>query len=58
MNYTIGINGAGLAQQLNITSYPTIYIVDKQGKVFTTIVGEYGSLEEDLIKIINQMLNE
>lgn len=52
VTYTILLGGKGVAKEYHVSSYPTIYLIDKKGKIIFSKVGYSNSTEAKLEKII------
>jgi peroxiredoxin len=57
-NYKCLVQGDEVAKKYNISGFPTMYIIDKDGKIARTVVGYAETLEKDLEKIINELLGK
>ncbi|MDD4235202.1 MAG: TlpA disulfide reductase family protein [Bacteroidales bacterium] len=56
ITYTVLLDGKDVANEYHVSSYPTIYIIDKEGKILHTQVGYGAGLEKEFEKIITQNL--
>jgi thiol-disulfide isomerase/thioredoxin len=56
VTYTVLLGGKDVANDYQVSSYPTIYIVDKNGKIIFTQVGYGKGIETILEKVILENL--
>lgn len=56
VTYTILLGGKDVAKEYHVSGYPTIYLIDKEGKVLFTQVGYGEGTEEKLEEVIKQNL--
>lgn len=56
VTYTILLGGKDVAKEYHVSGYPTIYMIDKEGKVLFTQVGYGEGTEEKLEEVIKQNL--
>lgn len=56
VSYTVLLGGKEVAKEYHVSSYPTIYLIDKEGKVLFTQVGYGEGSEEKLEEVIKQNL--
>jgi len=54
-NYPIYVNGKSVKDAFHVTSVPTFYLIDKQGKIAATFDGFSNSLEKDLTELIEKL---
>ncbi len=59
-NYTYKClaHGEEVAAKYNVTGYPTMYIIGKDGKIAKTVVGFTESIGKDIEQIINDLLKK
>lgn len=56
VTYTVLLGGKDVAKEYHVSGYPTIYLIDKEGKVLFTQVGYGEGTEEKLEEVIKQNL--
>lgn len=56
ITYTVLLNGLNVAHEYNVSGYPTMYLIDKKGKIIYSIVGFGEESEKELEKIIIEKL--
>ncbi len=56
VSYTVLLGGNDVAEEYHISGYPTMYLIDKEGKIINIQVGYGDSTEEKLENIIKQNL--
>jgi len=52
ITYTVLLGGKDVAKEYNVSGYPTIYLIDKEGKILFTQVGYGAGTETKLEEII------
>jgi peroxiredoxin len=55
-NYKCLVKGNEVAKSYNVTGYPTMYIIGKDGRIAKTVVGFSDSMEKDIEEIIIDLL--
>ncbi|OQX72694.1 MAG: hypothetical protein B6D64_14840 [Bacteroidetes bacterium 4484_276] len=56
VTYTILLGGKDVAKEYHVSGYPTMYLIDKSGKIILSQVGYGEGIEEELEKIIKENL--
>ena len=56
VTYTVLLGGKNVVKNYRVSGYPTIYIINKEGKVLFTQVGYGEGVEEELEEVIQQNL--
>jgi len=56
VSYTVLLGGKEVSKEYHVSGYPTIYLIDKEGKIVFTKVGYGDSTAEELEKIIKEHL--
>jgi peroxiredoxin len=56
VTYTVLLGGKDVAKEYHVSGYPTIYLIDKEGKIIFTQVGYSEDTEDKLEKIIVENL--
>ncbi|MBP6979015.1 MAG: TlpA disulfide reductase family protein [Bacteroidales bacterium] len=56
VTYTVLLGGKDAAKEYHVSGYPTIYLIDKEGKILFTQVGYGEGTEKELEEIIKQNL--
>ena len=56
VSYTVLLGGRDVAKEYHVSGYPTIYLIDKEGKVLFTQVGYGEGTEEKLEEVIKKNL--
>ena len=56
VTYTVLLGGKDIAKEYHVSSYPTIYLIDKKGKILFSHVGYGDGTEEKLEEVIKQNL--
>ena len=56
VTYTVLLGGKDVATKYNVSGYPTIYLIDKEGKIIGSKVGYGENTEEELEEMIKQSL--
>ena len=56
VTYTILLGGNDVANAYNVSGYPTIYLIDKKGKIIATTPGYSENMEDRLEEIILEYL--
>jgi thiol-disulfide isomerase/thioredoxin len=56
VSYTVLLGGKDVAKKYHVSGYPTIYLIDKEGKVIFTQVGYGEGTEEKLEEVIKHNL--
>jgi len=56
VTYTVLLGGKEVSKEYHVSGYPTIYLIDKEGKIISTQVGYGEGTEEKLEEIIKQNL--
>jgi peroxiredoxin len=56
VSYTILLGGKNVAKEYHVSGYPTMYLIDKNGKIILSQVGYGEGVEEELEKIIKENL--
>ena len=56
ITYTILLGGKDVAKEYHVSGYPTMYLIDKNGKIILSQVGYGEGVEEELEKIIKENL--
>ena len=52
VTYTVLLGGKDVAKEYHVSGYPTIYLIDKEGKIIFTQVGYGEGTEDEIEKII------
>ncbi|MDR3697908.1 TlpA disulfide reductase family protein [Mucilaginibacter sp.] len=58
IKYPIYLNAGDVVKSYHVGSYPTLYFIDKEGKIANVMVGYSDDFEEKVISIINKLLNK
>lgn len=58
LKYTIASIDQSVAKEFNVMSYPTLYIIDKNGLIHYSTIGFSDNLEKELEEIITKMLSK
>ncbi|WP_143307082.1 TlpA family protein disulfide reductase [Chitinophaga vietnamensis] len=56
INYTILLGNKALAENYHISGYPTLYLVDGNGKIHAALQGYYNELYDHIIAEMNKLL--
>jgi len=56
VTYTVLLGGKDVAKEYHVSGYPTMYLIDKNGKIILSQVGYGEGVEEELEKIIKENL--
>lgn len=56
VTYTVLLGGKNIAKEYHVSGYPTIYLIDKEGKIIFTQVGYGEDTEDEIEKIIIENL--
>ena len=56
VTYTILLSGKDVAKKYHVSGYPTLYLIDKNGKIISSQVGYGEGTEEKLEQIIKEQL--
>jgi len=56
VTYTVLLGGKDVAKEYHVSGYPTMYLIDKNGKIVLNQVGYGEGVEEELEKIIKEYL--
>jgi len=56
VTYTVLLGGKDIAKEYHVSGYPTMYLIDKNGKIILSQVGYGEGVEEELEKIIKENL--
>jgi peroxiredoxin len=56
INYPGYINAAEVVKSYNVTTFPTFYFIDKEGKIGNVVVGYTDDFEEKVTSVINNLL--
>jgi peroxiredoxin len=56
VTYTVLLGGKDVAKEYHVSEYPTMYLIDKNGKIILSQVGYGEGVEEELEKIIKENL--
>lgn len=56
ITYTVFLDGKDVAKQYHVSGYPTMYLIDKNGKIITIQVGYEEGVKDELEKIIKENL--
>lgn len=56
VSYTVLLGGEEVAKEYRVSGYPTVYFIDKEGKILYTQVGYGEGVEKELEEIIKQNL--
>jgi peroxiredoxin len=58
VKYPVMLDARPVAKTYNVSGYPTMYLIDKNGKIIDTIVGYDKSMEEEIEKTIKNALEQ
>ncbi len=56
VTYTVFLNGENIAEKYRVSGYPTMYLIDKKGKILHVQTGYGEGVEQKLEKIIKENL--
>jgi len=56
INYRTLLNGDEVAQKFGVDGFPTLYVIDKEGKIVHTLVGYKDDLQKELSDMIKKNL--
>lgn len=56
VTYNSLLMGNDVAQKFQVTGFPTLYVISKDGKVITTMSGYSETMDTELIDLINKNL--
>jgi thioredoxin-related protein len=56
VSYTVLLEGKDVAKEYRVSGYPTIFLIDKTGKIIFTQVGYGKGTEETLEEVIRENL--
>ena len=56
--YSIALDGKEAAKMFNVKSYPTLYVIDQNGKVAYAIKGFGDSVKEELELVVKKLIND
>ena len=55
-NYKCLVQGDEVAKNYHVTGFPTMYVIDKEGKIAKVIIGYAENLEKNLENILNDLI--
>ena len=56
VSYTVLLGGKDVAKEYHVSGYPTMFLIDKNGKIIFSQVGYREDIEEELEKVIKENL--